>query len=371
MKRIKLLYLISNLRRTGPVLQLYNIVKYLDRSIFDPMVLTISPEEESSLINEFLELNLPVMSLNWQKGSLPPRKLYVERINELSPDIVHSHGIRADVIAKSLRETGYVRFSTIHCDPLEDYPRLYRLKGVLAAIAHIFTLRGIDNLVACSGSLAEGIYHKYGLRACVILNSADISDRLYSTVVSEQIRTLKRKPDDFIFIYVGELIKRKNLNLLVNGFKRVPENLKLVIAGDGPERKNLEVDAPSNVTFVGRQKDVVSFLFGADAYVSASLSEGLPTAVLEALAMGLPVLLSDIPSHVEIFSLARKAGASIGSLFKNRDLNDFVQKILSFPNLTFDKAEIIKFFNIFFSPEKMSKEYQELYLQKIKGRSVR
>ena len=368
MKRVKVLYLVSNLRKTGPVLQLYNIVKYLDRNVFEPVILTISPEDQNSVLSDFVQLQVPVISLNWPKGSLPPKRIYFEKIKQISPTMLHSHGLRPDIIVKDLPSADYIRFTTIHCDPLEDYPRLYGSRGFFAALMHIRTLRRIENRVACSKSLAEQLMRKYGLKASYVLNSTDIKAKLENIIASEQSIAMPRKKDDFVFIYVGELIKRKNLSFLLEAFKALPNNIKLVVVGDGPERTKLESRAPSNVIFVGRQENVASFLMNSDGYVSASLSEGLPTAVLEALALGVPVLLSNIPAHAEILSLAEQSGFRVGSLFRTSDLKDLLQKIRAFTIQDYNKLEIVEFFEAFFSPEKMSIGYQSLYLSSITER---
>jgi glycosyltransferase involved in cell wall biosynthesis len=63
----------------------------------------------------------------------------------------------------------------------------------------------------------------------------------------------------------------------------------------------------SNISLKGKVIDVDEYLEAADCFVSASLSEGLPNSVIEALAWGLPIILSDIPEHREIQQIEKRS----------------------------------------------------------------
>ena len=79
---------------------------------------------------------------------------------------------------------------------------------------------------------------------------------------------------------------------------------QLLIVGDGPERERLhalarEVDPGGRVVFAGAVPDAARLLPLVDLYVTASRREGLPLAVLEAMACGLPVLATRVPGHID------------------------------------------------------------------------
>ena len=119
-------------------------------------------------------------------------------------------------------------------------------------------------------------------------------------------------PDDArVGVCVGSLIPRKNPLAVVRAVARSElRNLAMIFVGGGvldPEARS-EACEDARIRFVGHCEDVLPYLQVADFFVSASRSEGLPTAVLEALSCGLPAVLSDIEPHREILELLSDGG---------------------------------------------------------------
>jgi glycosyltransferase EpsD len=115
-------------------------------------------------------------------------------------------------------------------------------------------------------------------------------------------------PKDFLLIYAAEFSKRKNQKLLIKAFastcKKMP-NAKLLLAGNGTylgDCKTLvkELGVIDQVQFLGYVNDMNNLYNICDASVTTSLIEGLPLNVLEAMAIGLPVIASNIKGHREL-----------------------------------------------------------------------
>jgi len=114
-------------------------------------------------------------------------------------------------------------------------------------------------------------------------------------------------------VCVGRLSPEKQVGKIVRAFKKLikqqmPENsFQLLIVGDGPERQALEnlvfaLKLDSDVTFIGHQSDVLPYLNIADLFVHLGQYEGLPMAILEAMAAGVPVIASNVGGIPEIFA---------------------------------------------------------------------
>lgn len=101
-----------------------------------------------------------------------------------------------------------------------------------------------------------------------------------------------------VVLYVGRLSPEKGVGVLLDGWRRSrTQDLELVVVGDGPMRRELLATAPPGVRLVGRlgREDVQDLLLRARGLAFPSLwYEGQPMVVLEALAAGLPLVVSDI-----------------------------------------------------------------------------
>lgn len=122
----------------------------------------------------------------------------------------------------------------------------------------------------------------------------------------DKAKEVKDNSNRLNLVYVGEISKRKNQIFLVKALKFL-ENAHLTLVGDGSERKNIEKYAWQNGVFdrleiTGFTKNVKDYLAKADIYVSASVIEGLPFNIIEAMAMKLPIVASDIKGQRDLLS---------------------------------------------------------------------
>lgn len=116
--------------------------------------------------------------------------------------------------------------------------------------------------------------------------------------------------EDFAFVFVGRVVRDKGINELVDSMRRlVPHYLNCRLIMVGPYEPKLDPIAPENVTFFKNdksaifmdwQKDVRPFMMAADALVFPSYREGFPNVVMQAGAMGLPSIVTNINGCNEI-----------------------------------------------------------------------
>ena len=119
-----------------------------------------------------------------------------------------------------------------------------------------------------------------------------------------------RKEGVFTFVFVGRLVRDKGINELVAAFRRLNKELpatRLILVG--PQEKELDPLSPGilaeivgnpAIEAVGSQADVRPWLAASDAFVFPSYREGFPNVVIEAGAMGLPSIVTDINGSREI-----------------------------------------------------------------------
>lgn len=112
-------------------------------------------------------------------------------------------------------------------------------------------------------------------------------------------------PESFVLLYPAEFSRRKSQAVLIRAMAELPEEVVLVLAGDGALREECRALARSlgledRVIFPGYLRDMAPWYAMADAAVTASRSEGLPFNVMEAMYAGLPVVASAVKGHVDL-----------------------------------------------------------------------
>lgn len=310
------LFIITTLKRTGPVNILFDLIKYIDRSVYKVKVLTLCAEEGDSRWREFEAEGVTVstmdLSRGWRFVSAAPRLRRLVR--EIRPDVVHCIGFRADVLA-ALFLNRYPKVSSQLNYPFDDYVMTYGRK-VGGAMAHLtaWALKRYDFTVACATDVATKLAG-HGVPAKVIYNAID-GARFVPAPPSERAAGRARlglwDDADLVFIFVGVLSDRKQPLVTLEAFLRFQEQhpkAALIVLGDGPlSHACRELAQGRRVHFAGNVPDTRPYLSASDAYIATSKAEGMPVSVIEALALRLPVVLSDIEPHREILGIDPGAG---------------------------------------------------------------
>ncbi len=144
-----------------------------------------------------------------------------------------------------------------------------------------------------------------------------------------------RKPGIFTFVFIGRLVGDKGINELVQAFSdlhRTHPATRLILIG--PEERELdplrletiaEIEHNEAIEAVGRQEDVRPWLAASDAFVFPSYREGFPNVVIEAGAMGLPSIVTDINGSREIIIPTRN-----GVIIPSRDSESLINSMREF-----------------------------------------
>lgn len=365
--KIKIVYLMTACKRRGPTQQTLNIIKNLDSNKFYPILITIYEEEADSRLNEYLEYVNEHYYINTSKKNILMKKTNMldTKLENINPDIVHTIGLFPDLYVSNLRK--YKQITTLRNFVYEDYPTKFgTIKGLVMAKLHLKAIKNITKVMTCSKSLMQIYLEKLNLKFDYIQNGVDLSNIKQMTY--EEKNSLRKKysidKSDFLYIYTGQFIERKNIPFLLECFSKKygnMKNVKIILLGDGPLLKELreKYNNNDNIIFTGGVKDVYSFLNISDVYISTSKSEGLPNGVLEAMVAGLPVILSDIPQHKEILEVNN----NIGYIYiqdNKEDLINCFDKIHSI-DLKLMSNESKACAENYFSASIMSNKYQKEY----------
>ncbi len=172
-------------------------------------------------------------------------------------------------------------------------------------------LRGAGAFVVLNDEIA-GQLTRAGIPATRVVripNGVDVERIAPATpkLRSEARRRLGLPEAETVLAVVGRLVPGKDVPCVLQALAQLRPEARpwLVVAGDGPQRRSLEAAAAAlgiadRVRLLGEVEDVAGVLAAADLFVSASRSEGMSNAVLEAWAAGLMTLLSRVPGHVDV-----------------------------------------------------------------------
>lgn len=251
------------------------------------------------------------------------------------PDIIHSHTPKAGMIAMM---AGYmagvpVRMHTVAGLPLLETSGIksWVLETVEKLIYRCSTQvypnsKGLKEIMIQRGLGKPGKLTVLGNGSSNGIDTNYFDPTLITTETRESLRKkLEIAPQDYVFVFVGRLVKDKGINELVAAFARLQKNRQHLSAGNtegesfhrsdlklllvGPSEQDLdplapltlsEIDRNSHIITVGYQQDVRPYLAVSDCLVFPSYREGFPNAVMQAGAMGLPAIVTNINGCNEI-----------------------------------------------------------------------
>lgn len=361
---IKIAYIVSTLQKTGPTNVLAGIIAHLDRKLYKPFVITLSPEKNSdnSWATDLSRQGVQIISLNLKRNHLIQLPIKLKQtIHSIQPDIIHSHCFRSTVLS-ALFLNSFKRIATVHCDYTQDFPMAYgRMTGRLMVYCFTYALKKMNKRICCSQALSDLLQKKFPTISFDYVNNGVDTDTFYPVSEKRNIRQKLGLPQNkTIFIWAGAFIARKDPLCLSTAIRQIKEpNAFFVFCGDGPllETAKEQLKDLNNILFVGYTTQIAPYLQASDCYISTSLSEGFHLSVYEALACGLPVILSDL----DIYNDIKQTGCSF--IFSPSNSEELQTKILEFsvlPRANFsDKA--VTFIKHDFSTKVMSKKYQIYY----------
>ncbi|PIZ75145.1 hypothetical protein COY05_04620 [Candidatus Peregrinibacteria bacterium CG_4_10_14_0_2_um_filter_38_24] len=373
MKRI-LLYTDTPLAG-GAEIQMFLLAKFLDKKRFTPIIALSNNEPLDKLVENFDKEDIKVIRINTKSKHNPIHYLSLKRIiAEEKIDILHlnlwnpascRYGFLAGKSAK-------IPMIVTEHDPfkLTGFKNVFKKYG-LKTVSKIVTV-SLENQ-----KLLKKLFPEHKEKIEVIQNGIDI-DWWQSQVLRfaekdrYEIKTeiFRANKNTLIIISVAELHERKGLKYLIKAISEVKEkypNIKLVIVGEGPDRKNLEnlikkLKLENNVILLGRRKEIPKLLKSSNIFVLPSRREAFGLVNLEAMITPLPVIASKVGGIPEIIKDG-ETGILVESE-NEKELAQALEKLI--PNSPLREEMAKKGFlrvKENFSAQKMAEEHEKLYME--------
>jgi glycosyltransferase involved in cell wall biosynthesis len=302
---IKILHIMTRLPVGGVENQLLSILRNYDKSKLSPLVCSLS--DKGQIGEEIEREGIEVVCLNklGHRFDWSIVKDICSLITERSIKVVRTHQYHANLYGRLAAHR-----AGVPCVVASIHNTYTRDKKFHRRLINRFLARFTDRIVAVSGKVRDDILmydHIPSDKVEVIHNGVDID------IFSNKDGKVKRRefniPEDTVVIgTVGRLAEAKGQRYLLEALAVLKVKfpmVRLLIAGDGLLRKELEGYAETlgikqNVLFLGIRRDIPELLSVMDIFVLPSLWEGLPNALLEAMAGSRPIIAADIAPFREI-----------------------------------------------------------------------
>ena len=293
---VRVCYIIWSLGLGGAEQVVIRLATGLDRRRFQPIVCCLN--DVGPFADQATRVGIEVIALNKRPGiDLVMLWRLIRLMKQQRVDIIHTHLWGANFWGRIAGRLAGVPVIIAHEHGMQPWRSRWHFlcDRWLAGLTH--------RILFASQEVMRTYLDRTGMAAskcAVIPNGVSVS------LTGSDRAALRRRhgwsEQDRIIVSVGRLSPEKGYEDLLHAFARVITQMpqaRLVLVGDGVERASLETlrtraGLNGQVTFTGRQGDITSWLGAADLYVQPSRREGLPLAVLEAMAAGLPVIATRV-----------------------------------------------------------------------------
>jgi glycosyltransferase involved in cell wall biosynthesis len=310
----RVLFMISSMRRGGSEQQTLLLLRHLDRSKFHPHLFLLDQN------GEWMSRVPPDVTIHsydadaTRAGFYFPGRILRDQTNQLmhvlrnaSIDVVYDRTFFMSMIAgPACSRLAIPRVSTIVSPPAQALPQLesrfLQLKRRRLAKAYMQS----RSVVAVSKAAAESAKSYYGLpdeKLTVIHNGVDIE------AIAAAARQKELPASDFLtLVCIGRMTAEKGQRDLLEALAIYPateQPIRLWMIGDGPlrgELQNLALESSGRhqIEFLGALSNPAPYIAAADTLVLPSRFEGMPNVVLEAMALGTPVIATRAGGTLEL-----------------------------------------------------------------------
>jgi glycosyltransferase involved in cell wall biosynthesis len=373
---MKVLQLIHNLRAEGAQRVLVNLVSATDPQVIDQQVCAwkmggpLAKQLQTMQVPLTLGDQLPLQGKSFFWRLMQLRHLICDQ----KIDLMHAHLSDAIMVAAFLKCLTGVPFVITHHCPDFMPPNLRGFKARLYAWVVRWAMRQAAMHIAISAAVQQSIITAVALHQAnwqVVANGVPLPPLNQTKPILDfplaMPARFRHRP---ILIAVGRLDIVKDVAQLIMAMPNVlavMPDVRLAILGDGPLRGQLQaqierLQLQSQIELVGLSTEVGAWLQQSTVFVSCSIYEGVPMALLEAMACGLPVVVSDVAGNRDVVAHLRT-----GWLYEKNEDNALISALITALQDHARAHQLGRAAAVWvrehYSQEAMASAYQRLYQQ--------
>lgn len=363
-KKVKILHVISNLDGGGAELQLQILANNTDSEKYHISILFLHRNMEQHIFHEGINLLQISRGHKWNIPSLWFR--VYKAVKAYQPDILHLWLPEIVTIPAAVagKLSGAYILSSARGSKRSVNSIKRRLRSFASYITHILA----DKIVSNFNPDKEPLFYRKLFsqkKGCVIPN-AIVVNKSETTVPPV---SLVSNDASFKIWYVGRIIPSKRLDILLDSFVELRKeglDISLVICGTGLPKmlkrfkvKNKTNHVEEHIVFMGHRNDWHHLSQDADLFVLPSTAEGMSNVLLEAMLLGIPCVVTDIPVMRDLVS--HKINVWMVKAGSRASLTYGIREMYQSASLRKQLAQAGQLYAKSFSIEKMLRAYDTLY----------
>lgn len=358
-KKTKILYFTTSPIIGGAEKQLFELVTNLNKNKFEILVCAIKGEQEGPLLEKIREKGIKTKSLNVNsKWRFYKVFQFYSLLKKEKPDILQSFLFFDNIIARIF---GKIAGITIVISGQRN-----------VEIKRSWLRNFLDKITL---PLADFVVSNSEAGKSILINREKVSEEkirvIYNGIKIDSVYQNKKDKEgnNKTIGFVGHLTKQKGVEYLLRATKELKEkkeDFALKIIGDGSERRSLEklsqdLSIENFVYFVGHKENAWKYMQDLNVLVLPSLWEGLPNVIMEAMAVGLPVVATSVGGVPELIK-NNETGFLVGPK-DPKALAEKIEHVLNFSEVEKKKMgeNARRAVEEKFSIEKMVSEHEGLY----------
>ncbi|HUA97650.1 MAG TPA: glycosyltransferase [Terracidiphilus sp.] len=323
---MRIVYILTSLGMGGAERQALAVAERMARRGHAVAVLTLMArvEEEWATALEVHRLDVRKSAVSLAAGLVRARRF----CRDFRPELIHSHCFHANIFARLLKVLWP------HARVLSTLHNVYEGGG-----ARMMAYRLTDGLAGRTTAVSRAAAERFvrlraiaSRRCSVVPNAIDTAEFMPDDSRRARTRAEMGTGEEFVWLAAGRVAPAKDYPNLLRAFARVQktrEEARLWVAGEGggvnaAQLRALaqEVGLADSIRWLGLRRDMAALLDAADGFVLGSAWEGMPLALGEAMAMGKPVVATDVGGVRELVGETR-------TLVKARDHEALAGAMLS------------------------------------------
>lgn len=309
-QKIKVCHLISGDLWAGAEVQAYILLSSLYH--LDELDITVIILNDGRLAEELRKTGLDVVVIEESEHSFfAILRLIKEKLKGEDIDILHTHRLKENVLGGLLKQSGMVKYlvQTVHglSEPSKGIKALKARPYSLLSL--YFRRRYFDKILPVSYDIQNEFSHRINPARLVTIHNSINIDRLKITRSSNEIRQeLNLEEHTLVIGSAGRMVPVKGYDNFLKAAQIIlgkKPDVRFVLAGDGPLLEELkrtaeEIGVKDHVAFLGFRNDILDIINCLDIVLLSSYHEGIPTVVLEAMALKKAVVAPKVGGIPEI-----------------------------------------------------------------------